>query len=340
LLGDPASFLHQLHTDPALASLPVILIESDTAADWSQQMTWLRAGYASVLTSPVNSTQLFNAIHAAVIQDSPQHALPAAPFHPGAEPTRRLRILVAEDNPVNQRVLRSLLEHAGHETRLAHDGEEALSLLESQGPGLDLAIIDMHMPGLSGLQLVARWRSQESAHLPIIMLTADARDEAERACVDAGADSFLTKPVGKRQLIDEVARLARPASGPIKPDSKPLQAVLDASVLDDLLQLGGLTLIRELITNFSAESEHTLPRIEHALADSDPGQWHDQLHRLKGSACDVGALRLAGSCAAAEGIRPGEPDSHKRLDAVRAALAEALTALTLYLDSKPSGHRA
>jgi two-component system, sensor histidine kinase RpfC len=340
LPGDPASFLRQLHADPALASLPVILIESDTAADWSQQMTWLRAGYASVLTSPVNSTQLFNAIHAAVIQDTPQYALPAASFQPRAEPTRRLRILVAEDNPVNQRVLRSLLEHAGHETRLAHDGEEALALLQSESPGIDLAIIDMHMPGLSGPQLVTRWRSQESAHLPIIMLTADARDEAERACLDSGADSFLTKPVGKRQLIDEVARLARPASGPTRSDSTPLQAVLDASVLDDLLQLGGLTLIRELIENFSAESEDTLSRIERSLAGSDPEQWHEQLHRLKGSACDVGALRLAASCAAAKGIRPGEPDSQNRFDAVRVSLAEALTALTRYLDSKSFDHRA
>jgi len=119
--------------------------------------------------------------------------------------------------------------------------------------------------------------------------------------------------------------------------------VLDASILDDLLQLGGLTLIRELIENFSVESGHTLSQIERALADSDPGQWHDQLHRLKGSACDVGALRLAESCAAAEGIGPEEldtPASHDRLDAVRASLAEALTELTRYLDSQPFDHRA
>jgi two-component system sensor histidine kinase RpfC len=203
-----------------------------------------------------------------------------------------------------------------------------------------LAIVDMHMPGLSGPQLVALWRSQQSTHLPIIMLTADARDEAQHACLDAGADSFLTKPVGKRQLIEEVARLARPASDPPQPDSKPLQAVLDANVLDELRQLGGPALIRDLITNFIAESEETLPRIARALAGGDPGQWHEQLHRLKGSACDVGALRLAASCAAAEGIRPGETDAQNRLDVVRASLAEALTALTRHLDSKPSDHHA
>ena len=340
LPGDPLDFLHLLRADPARASLPVILIEADALADWPLQTPWLRAGYASVLTSPVDSTQLFNAIHAAVTQDQAQHAPPPSPLPLDAAAARRLRILVAEDNPLNQRVLCSLLEHAGHETLLADDGEVALALMNSASTGIDLAIVDMHMPGLSGPELVRCWRSQEGAHLPIIMLTADARADAQRACLDSGADSFLTKPVGRRQLVDEVARLVPPSRDPGNPAASSMADVLDPSVLDDLLQLGGPNLIRELIESFGAESGQALSQMERALAGNDSAQWHDQLHRLKSSACDVGALRLAGSCATAEGTRPGAPGPRHRLDAVRVALAEALTALALYLDAKPSDHRA
>ena len=92
----------------------------------------VREGYASVLRTPVNTTLLFNAIHAVIARDMPDNVVSMA-NHLQAQSGKasRLRILVAEDNPVNQRVIRGLLEHAGHEVYLAHDGEEALAMLES-----------------------------------------------------------------------------------------------------------------------------------------------------------------------------------------------------------------
>ncbi|MGE5319592.1 MAG: ATP-binding protein [Hyphomicrobiaceae bacterium] len=340
LPGDPVAFLQLLRDDPSLATLPVILIESDERVALSRDAQLLHGGYASVLRTPVNTTLLFNAIHAVISHDMPANVVSLANhFQSQTGQTPGLNILVAEDNPVNQRVIRGLLEHAGHRTYLARDGEEALDMLESDEQTFNLAIIDMHMPRLSGPELVQRWRFMETGHLPIIMLTADARAEAQTACQAAGADTFLTKPVNSRELIELIARLANksaqtPAAVPAQAQS---EKELDESVLDNLAQLGGYTFVQDLLASFAEDSERSLRESGQALAAQDYGQWHDQLHMLKGGASDVGANRLAQACASAERIKPYEmtgSSARQKLDEVRLALAEAQVALAAYLDRK------
>ncbi|HWR76939.1 MAG TPA: ATP-binding protein [Thiobacillus sp.] len=333
---DPVTFLHLLRDDPSLAALPVILIESDASVAMTHDKELMREGYASVLRTPVNTTLLFNAIHAVVSHDMPHNVVSLAnriQSQVGCVPG--LRILVAEDNPVNQRVIRGLLEYAGHQAFLAHDGEEALAMLESDGQTYHLAIIDMHMPQLSGPEVVQRWRFMEKGHLPIIMLTADARAEAQAACEEAGADTFLTKPVNSRELVDVIARLTSQQTQAPVAAASPLEQMdeLDGSVLDELTQLVGPAFVQDLLASFSADSERALRDIERALAAHDYGQWHDQLHMLKGGASDIGANQLTQRCIEAEHIKPFELATslaHARLDAVRIALAGAQTALAAY----------
>ena len=342
LPGDPVAFLHLLRDDTRLAALPVILIESDASITLPHDDTlMMREGYASVLRTPVNTTLLFNAIHAVVSHGMPANVVSLANrFLAQSGQNARLRILVAEDNPVNQRVIRGLLEHAGHEVHLAHDGEEALAMLESAGQTYHLAIIDMHMPQLSGPEVVQRWRFMENGHLPIIMLTADARAEAQAACEEAGADSFLTKPVNSLDLIDAIARLVArqaPATADKATSTEQGEGELDERVLNELAQLGGAAFVEELLASFEEESRRTLRDIEHALAAQDYGQWHHQLHMLKGGARDLGANQLAQLCIDAERIKPYEMtgiDADQKLDEIRSALARAQTALTTYLDRK------
>jgi two-component system sensor histidine kinase RpfC len=333
LPGDPAAFLHLLRDAPALAALPIILIESDASVPPLRDAQLVREGYASVLRTPVNTTLLFNAIHAVISHDMPTNVVSLADRFPPLGGANPLRILVAEDNPVNQRVIRGLLEHAGHQTFLAHDGEEALTMLESGEQAYQLAIIDMHMPLLSGPEVVQRWRFMESGHLPVIMLTADARPEAKAACEEAGADSFLTKPINSRELMDAIARLAGQSARPVAAAPSAQVDALDESVLDDLAQMGGHTFVQDLLASFEEESERLVRDIEGAIAAQNHSQWHDHLHMLKGGASDIGALQLTQRCAEAERIKPFEiatPLAQARLDGVQEALAVTKTALDTY----------
>ncbi len=333
--GDAAAFLHLLRDDPALTALPAILIESDTGIPPSHDAQFLREGYASVLRTPINPTLLFNAIHAAVSHDMPPNVVSlAARFQAQSGLNARLSILVAEDSPVNQRVVRGMLEHAGHAVTIARDGEEALALLESGEHAFDLAVVDMHMPLLSGPEVVQRWRFMESGRLPIVMLTADARSEAQAASEAAGADAFLTKPVNSRELIDIIARFARQQAPAAAPAPAVVDAIeLDERVLDELAQLGGAAFVEDLLASFEADSARALRDIERAAEAQDYSQWHHQLHMLKGGASDVGAVLLAQRCAEGERIKPFELASElatERLARVREALAQAQAALAAY----------
>lgn len=346
LPGDPIEFLRLLRDDPNLATLPVILIDSAitsgmAGSEMRADAHLIRGGFASVLNVPVNPTLLFNAIHAAVTRDLPQNVVSLAERFQSQAREQRLHILVAEDNTVNQRVIRGLLSHAGFEVVLAQDGEEALSILES-GDHFDLAIIDMHMPELSGPEVIRRWRFMENGHLPIIMLTADAREDAEQASKDAGADAFLTKPISSRVLIDMIAQFAK--KNPLRESTLPAPSgisqgsILDETILENLAQMGGgLPFVRELIESFIADSKRSMTEVESALLAQDYGMWHDQLHMLKGGASDVGAHDLARLCAEAERIKPYEMTAARARDklmAVRSALGAAQIALAKYQEGK------
>jgi two-component system sensor histidine kinase RpfC len=305
----------------------------------------MKAGYSAVLQMPVNPTLLFSALHEAASHKAlPDNVVSLAEHFQARAGRARLHILVAEDNPVNQRVMRGLLEHAGHEVVIANDGEEALDLLAAHAGQLSLAIMDMHMPGLSGPETVKRWRFLEKGHLPIIMLTADARNEAELQCREAGADDFLTKPVNSRALLDKVALLALPgkedSAKPAAGKQRKFTSVLDESILKELAEFGGgLDFVRELVEEFRQDSNRALQAMRQALAERNYGAWKEQLHMLKGGASDVGAQAMAEACAEAERIKPFEishPLASERLETVGTAQQAVLAAMEEFLARQQS----
>ncbi|MCF8470080.1 MAG: response regulator [Parvibaculum sp.] len=133
-------------------------------------------------------------------------AEPAPPKVVNAPP---MRVLVAEDNEINALLTRTLLEHTGHEVRLARNGAEAIAALESDSTGeVDLVLMDLHMPGVDGFEATARIRALDTshAHLPIIALTANAMADDRQACLDAGMDDYLSKPVAASALGEMLVR--------------------------------------------------------------------------------------------------------------------------------------
>jgi CheY-like chemotaxis protein len=120
---------------------------------------------------------------------------------------RQLRILLAEDNPVNQRLATRLLEKQGHQVLLAKDGLEAVAISEREP--VDLVLMDVQMPNMDGLQATAAIREREKengAHLPIVAVTAHAMKGDQERCLQAGMDGYVSKPIQAGELEQAIDR--------------------------------------------------------------------------------------------------------------------------------------
>jgi len=125
------------------------------------------------------------------------------PLLPQSSAGRHLRILVAEDNPINQKVIEKMLERGGHAPSIVSDGLEALEAMRHES--FDLVLLDLHMPMMGGIETARLYRQETppgSRHLPIVALTADATREAREECAVAGIDALITKPIDLRTLLE------------------------------------------------------------------------------------------------------------------------------------------
>jgi two-component system sensor histidine kinase RpfC len=224
---------------------------------------------------------------------------------------RPLRLLVADDQPANLTVLCRLLEKAGHQAQTVESGEDVLAALEDGH--FDGVIIDLHMPGVSGLDVLKQVRVMEAGAqqlTPFIVLSADATAATVRACEQAGARAFLTKPVVVARLLDALADVALGSSErQIQPAQIAAQAaaeeqVISRNVLEELkeLQLGNdfLTLF---IDECMRDALKSIGELERTGASAQWDMFRDHCHALKGVAGNMGAVRLAS--AASESMRLG-----------------------------------
>ncbi len=219
-----------------------------------------------------------------------------------------LRILVAEDNTTNQIVIRKLLERDRHIVRIVSNGEEAVEVLLKQD--FDIVLMDINMPVMNGLEATKLYRfaALGSAHVPIYALTADVTEETRRRCELAGMDGCLHKPIDQPELQEVFRRCAsghqpgaRPhvpvavqalASASIMPVDLDAIDVIDREGLANLMQLGDIAFMRELIGQFLIGSTEILQSITDAVAREDVAAFQDVLHALRSSAANIGAKRI------------------------------------------------
>ncbi len=170
--------------------------------------------------SELGRGSVFHALLPARVADREREAIlesPSATAHENARGTEAgWRVLVVEDHPVNQLLIRRTLEKGGHEVEVANDGEEALGLLETAVERFDVLLVDLEMPKLGGVELTQRLRSAEATgrtyvrqgkRLPIVVLTAHAWTDERRRCLEAGADAYLAKPVQAETLYRTLGRV-------------------------------------------------------------------------------------------------------------------------------------
>jgi CheY-like chemotaxis protein len=168
---------------------------------------------------PVKQSELFNAIAAALSGDGAQIAVRESAGPPGVT-LPPLRILLAEDSLVNQRLAVAILEKQGHQVTVAGDGQAAMEALRA-GP-FDLVLMDVEMPTMDGLETAAAIRQRErerGGHIPIIAMTAHAMKGDRERCLEAGMDDYVSKPIRTGDLFQKIAEvLARLRPTP-QPDS-------------------------------------------------------------------------------------------------------------------------
>lgn len=207
---------------------------------------------------------------------------------------RPMRVLVADDQPANRLVLQRLLERAGHQPVFAENGEQALDRLEAET--LDAAIVDLHMPGVDGLEVIKQARVMQAGGVrtPIVVLSADATVDAVRDTEAAGAYSFLTKPVVAARLLDTLAEIAGGAAGEASaPQRKDVLPTLRTDVLEELAAMGlGKQFLRDFSEQCLRDASRCLAEAERAAA---AGRWdglREAAHALKGVSENLGAQTL------------------------------------------------
>ena len=336
-----------IKADPSLAGTLVVMLTSN---DKTGELARCQAlGIAARLTKPVRQSELFDVLMSLLPTGeghAPEHVQTvAAGPQPSPPPRGGLKILLAEDHVVNQKVVTSLLEKRGHAVTVAGDGKQALAA-RAKAP-FDLILMDVQMPEMDGFEAVAAIREDEAMRglprMPIVALTAHAMKGDRERCLAGGYDAYVPKPIRSETLLATIAELtsqaqANVAINPAVVASSP-RTVFDREAAMDNMG-GDEGLFREILGLFLDDCPRLLADLREAIASDDATSMGRAAHTLKGTsghfaanAVTAAALRLetasrSGSCAGAAAD----------LDALIAALDEFSNALGDLAPATPPWH--
>ncbi len=299
---DGIELLQRIRKDPAQADMPVIML---TSTDFRGDLAEIRAaGCAAHLYKPLRKKLLFDTLRA-VCKRAEGSA--AAGRREEIKPLLGVRVLLAEDNEVNQEVALAILNSLGCQVRVATNGQEAVEI--SRHDLFDAILMDCQMPVKDGYDAATEIREREAAtpgakRIPIIALTANAMMGDREKCIDAGMDDYLSKPFKKPDLFSALSRwtsekgsklvpslemVASPAKARSLPtfDPHPLEA------LKHLQQEGWADLVVRILRIFFQKAPALLGELREACAVQDSGRVRQAAHSLKSAAANVGAMALS-----------------------------------------------
>jgi signal transduction histidine kinase/DNA-binding response OmpR family regulator len=309
-------------TRPA-SSLPIVMLASlGHRPDADGEVASELQGF---VTKPVKPLHLLKTLSAAL---NPTRAPAPTATHAGTlGPPMGLRILVAEDNPVNQRVVVRMIEKLGCRAGVAATGLEVLAALDREP--CDVVLMDVQMPDMDGLEATREIRKRRPRERgpTVIAMTANARREDETACLEAGMDGFLAKPVRVEALRDALAGVAAGAG-----TSAP---TLDLAAFDRLrvLERDAPGVLKEIVDLYLADTPPRVESLRAAAARQDVESLGSLAHGLKGSSGYIGAREMESLCAEIERLlRAGKKDAAfakvAALDAALPRVREALAKAT------------
>jgi PAS domain S-box-containing protein len=248
-----------------------------------------------------------------------------------------LRVLLAEDNAVNQCLAFRLLEKMGHQVWLAHNGREAVDLVSVEQ--FDLLLMDIQMPVMGGIEAAQRIRTAEQGtgrHLPIVAMTAHALKGDREACLEAGMDGYVAKPIRAAELAEEIRRVisgkekTMPKCDLPAPDAAAGELPVDSAELLARVE-GDRDLLQSLISIFREDCPKQLDALREAVASQDPRAIASISHALKGMLANLAGKKASAVAAYVEHsarsgelgkVREGLPELEREISRVEAALEE------------------
>ena len=331
---DGLSLAQELRANPAFAGVVLLMLSSvgvRPAEDGAGPVdAWL--------VKPVRPSVLYNALVNAVARRAGGRAPPTGPAEPPAAavlPRLSARVLVAEDNPVNQKVILALLEKLGCRADLASNGSEAVEMLDRFR--YDVVLMDCEMPEMDGFQATAEIRRRERdgagwRRVPIVALTAYAMAGDRERCLAAGMDEYLSKPVRERELATTLASVAgsQPTTAPAAAAPSGEPACDEAGLL---AHVGGDSqLAREIVQIYLSNAPGWLDGIRQAVTAADAAGLAHMAHRLNGALSNLAAPAATDAARALETAGRGgdlsdASEGLRRLETELARLQDALRAL-------------
>jgi CheY-like chemotaxis protein len=331
---DGLQLARQVRSEPSYAGLQLLLLSSEQVP--RQQVA--DAGIRSSLSKPVRQVELHDAL-LGVLAPRPLRAARARSH--GADPALGIRVLVVEDNPVNQMVATGLLENLGCSVDLADDGVEAVELL-SRPHEYAVVFMDCRMPRLDGFDATRQVRAQEppGQRVPIIAMTASALEGERERCIAAGMDDYLTKPVAAGEVERALRTWADLPVAPIvepptthepPPEAAAVIGILDADrmrMLEGLVK-DGTSFFERTAASFMGRVGDQLVALRGSVERDNANSLLTSAHQLKGSALNLGLPRVAAAAARLEALgTAGRTDgAEAMLDELTAEVDVAVSAL-------------
>ena len=324
--------------NPKLSGATILMLSPGLHSDDISRCKQL--GVSAYLIKPIRRLELLKVV-VRVLNEKGIFAAPAQEPEPWEkERHNRLRILAAEDNRVNQRVLARMLEKEGHRVTLVEDGEAAVST--SEDADFDVILMDVQMPVMDGLEATRCIRTREmetGKHVPIIALTAHAMKGDRERCLEGGMDAYVAKPVQKQELLHIIYQYSTP---PVC-DGLRAAAIADSGVLDigrGLERSGGDEQIFAELCELFLHDSHVLPPImKRAMEKGDNEAAARAAHRLRTSAGTIcGTRAFYAAQTLEEAARTGDKDKiAAAVGLLRSELEGLRTAAKRFLTARQSG---
>jgi two-component system sensor histidine kinase RpfC len=312
---DPYRFSEGLRNMGALKNMRLVLIGDGASGTFGEDAS--KHGYRAAVDSPESLRDLMGAFHYVLPYDEEGYTpLPLAAGLGGPSP-RRLKILVAEDNPTNQMVIAKLLERAGHDVILVGDGRKALDALRNET--FDIALLDLHMPLMGGMETARRYLAEmkDNEAVPLVALTADATLESRKECEEAGIKGYMTKPFETKRVLSLLQTLTSkgdplPATTreetPPEPVEKKIRPGIDEATIEEIEALGPTKdFVKNLVWIFIRDSEKRIREMELAAEMKNVKRFCDAAHALKGMSGSIGALAAMDICDRIQRMQGKEP---------------------------------